>query len=40
MTVTKKTTRVALFARFPKADLTHRIPWINQSIDGILQGSM
>ena len=40
MTVTKKTARVALFARFPKADLTGRVPWINQSIDGILQGSM
>lgn len=36
MTVTKKTAREAVMARFPKADLTSRKDFLNQSIDRIL----
>lgn len=36
MTVTKKTAREAVMARFPKADLTPRKDFLNQSIDRIL----
>ncbi|KAF8589601.1 glycosyltransferase family 2 protein [Ramaria rubella] len=36
MTVTKKTAREAVMARFPKADLTLRKDFLNQSIDRIL----
>ncbi|GJJ06868.1 hypothetical protein Clacol_001064 [Clathrus columnatus] len=39
MTVTKKTAREAVMARFPKADLTSRKDFINQSIDQILSES-
>ncbi|TFK33275.1 glycosyltransferase family 2 protein [Crucibulum laeve] len=39
MTVTKKTTREAIMARFPKADLTPRKDFLNQSIDKILSES-
>ncbi|EJD36764.1 hypothetical protein AURDEDRAFT_117013 [Auricularia subglabra TFB-10046 SS5] len=39
MSVTKKTTREALAARFPKADLTSRKDFINESIDRILSES-
>ncbi|KAI6101709.1 glycosyltransferase family 2 protein [Pisolithus croceorrhizus] len=36
MTVTKKTAREAIMAKFPKADLTSRKEFLNQSIDSIL----
>lgn len=39
MTVTKKTAREAIMARFPKADLTSRKDFLNQSIDTILSES-
>jgi chitin synthase len=39
MTVTKKTTREAIMARFPKADLVSRKDFLNQSIDRILSES-
>ncbi|EGN94962.1 glycosyltransferase family 2 protein [Serpula lacrymans var. lacrymans S7.3] len=39
MTVTKKTAREAIMARFPKADLTLRKDFLNQSIDKILSQS-
>jgi len=39
MTVTKKTTREAIMARFPKADLSPRKEFLNQSIDKILSES-
>ncbi|THH18601.1 hypothetical protein EW146_g2427 [Bondarzewia mesenterica] len=39
MTVTKKTAREAIMARFPKADLTSRKTFLNQSIDKILSES-
>jgi chitin synthase len=39
MTVTKKTAREAVTARFPKADLTGRKDFLNQSIDQILSES-
>ncbi|KAF8627926.1 hypothetical protein AX17_006081 [Amanita inopinata Kibby_2008] len=39
MTVTKKTTREAIMARFPKADLISRKDFLNQSIDKILSES-
>ncbi|KAI5987740.1 glycosyltransferase family 2 protein [Pisolithus orientalis] len=38
MTVTKKTAREAIMAKFPKADLTSRKEFLNQSIDTILSG--
>lgn len=38
MTVTKKTAREAIMAKFPKADLTSRKEFLNQSIDNILSG--
>jgi len=39
MTVTKKTAREAIMARFPNADLTQRKDFLNQSIDTILSES-
>ncbi|KAG6809077.1 hypothetical protein H0H92_001693 [Tricholoma furcatifolium] len=39
MTVTKKTAREAIMARFPKADLSSRKDFLNQSIDTILSNS-
>ncbi|GLB34323.1 putative TRAFAC class myosin-kinesin ATPase superfamily, myosin family protein [Lyophyllum shimeji] len=39
MTVTKKTAREAMMARFPKADLSSRKEFLNQSIDTILSES-
>jgi len=39
MTVTKKTAREAIMARFPKADLASRKDFLNQSIDTILSQS-
>jgi len=36
MTVTKKTAREAVMAKFPNADLTSRKDFLNQSIDRIL----
>ncbi|TFK47006.1 glycosyltransferase family 2 protein [Heliocybe sulcata] len=39
MTVTKKTAREAIQARFPKADLTSRKEFLNESIDKILSES-
>ncbi|KAH8827732.1 chitin synthase [Flagelloscypha sp. PMI_526] len=39
MTVTKKTTRAAIAAKFPKADLSSRKDFLNQSIDSILSES-
>jgi len=39
MTVTKKTAREAIMARFPKADLSSRKEFLNQSIDTILSES-
>ncbi|KAF9443985.1 glycosyltransferase family 2 protein [Macrolepiota fuliginosa MF-IS2] len=39
MTVTKKTVREAMASRFPKADLTSRKDFLNQSIDKILSES-
>jgi len=39
MTVTKKTAREAIQARFPKADLSTRRDFLNQSIDKILSES-
>ncbi|TFK63456.1 glycosyltransferase family 2 protein [Pluteus cervinus] len=39
MTVTKKTAREAMMARFPKADLAARKDFLNQSIDTILSES-
>ncbi|EGO00358.1 glycosyltransferase family 2 protein [Serpula lacrymans var. lacrymans S7.3] len=39
MTVTKKTAREAMTARFPKADLVSRRDFLNQSIDNILSHS-
>lgn len=39
MTVTKKTAREAIMAKFPKADLTPRKDFLNQSIDKILSES-
>ncbi|KAJ3513631.1 hypothetical protein NLJ89_g2840 [Agrocybe chaxingu] len=39
MTVTKKTAREAIMARFPKADLAPRKDFLNQSIDKILSES-
>ncbi|KAH7888944.1 glycosyltransferase family 2 protein [Phlebopus sp. FC_14] len=39
MTVTKKTAREAIAARFPRADLTSRKDFLNQSIDNILSHS-
>ncbi|KAI3614821.1 chitin synthase 6 [Moniliophthora roreri] len=36
MTVTKKTAREAIMARFPQADLTSRKDFLNKSIDAIL----
>ncbi|THH06648.1 hypothetical protein EW145_g3945 [Phellinidium pouzarii] len=39
MTVTKKTAREAIMAKFPKADLTSRKEFLNQSIDKILSES-
>ncbi|KAF9007947.1 chitin synthase-domain-containing protein [Cyathus striatus] len=39
MTVTKKTAREAIMARFPKADLTTRKDFLNKSIDKILSES-
>ncbi|KDQ63949.1 glycosyltransferase family 2 protein [Jaapia argillacea MUCL 33604] len=39
MTVTKKTAREAIQARFPKADLSTRKDFLNQSIDKILSES-
>jgi len=39
MTVTKKTAREAIMARFPNADLTPRKDFLNQSIDTILSQS-
>ncbi|KAI0337964.1 glycosyltransferase family 2 protein [Trametopsis cervina] len=39
MTVTKKTTREAIQAKFPKADLTSRKQFLNESIDKILSQS-
>ncbi|KAL0950335.1 hypothetical protein HGRIS_010306 [Hohenbuehelia grisea] len=36
MTVTKKTAREAIMAKFPKADLTARKDFLNKSIDSIL----
>jgi len=39
MTVTKKTAREAIMARFPKADLVSRKDFLNQSIDKILSES-
>ncbi|KAF8474554.1 chitin synthase-domain-containing protein [Gautieria morchelliformis] len=39
MTVTKKTAREAVMARFPNADLTSRKDFLNQSIDSILSES-
>ncbi|KNZ77066.1 Chitin synthase 8 [Termitomyces sp. J132] len=39
MTVTKKTAREAIMARFPKADLTSRKEFLNHSIDTILSES-
>ncbi|KAF8165979.1 chitin synthase [Crassisporium funariophilum] len=39
MTVTKKTAREAIMARFPKADLASRKDFLNQSIDKILSES-
>ncbi|KAF8887281.1 chitin synthase-domain-containing protein [Gymnopilus junonius] len=39
MTVTKKTAREAIAARFPKADLSPRKDFLNQSIDKILSES-
>lgn len=39
MNVTKKMTRVHLFSRFPNADLTSRVAFINTSIDAILAGA-
>ncbi|KAI6042199.1 glycosyltransferase family 2 protein [Pisolithus marmoratus] len=38
MTVTKKTAREAIMAKFPKADLASRKEFLNQSIDNILSG--
>ncbi|TDL30141.1 chitin synthase [Rickenella mellea] len=39
MTVTKKTAREAIMAKFPKADLASRKDFLNQSIDKILSES-
>ncbi|KAK2463731.1 hypothetical protein APHAL10511_004224 [Amanita phalloides] len=39
MTVTKKTAREAIMARFPKADLSPRKDFLNQAIDKILSES-
>ncbi|KAJ7860378.1 glycosyltransferase family 2 protein [Mycena olivaceomarginata] len=39
MTVTKKTAREAIMARFPNADLTQRKDFLNRSIDTILSES-
>jgi len=39
MTVTKKTAREAIATRFPKADLSSRKDFLNQSIDKILSES-
>ncbi|KAG2012867.1 chitin synthase [Coprinopsis cinerea AmutBmut pab1-1] len=39
MSVTKKTTREAIAAKFPKADLTNKKDFLNQSIDRILSES-
>ncbi|KAG9316830.1 chitin synthase-domain-containing protein [Chiua virens] len=39
MTVTKKTAREAMAARYPRADLTPRKDFLNQSIDNILSHS-
>ncbi|KAF8642787.1 hypothetical protein AX16_009420 [Volvariella volvacea WC 439] len=39
MTVTKKTAREAIAAKFPKADLTSKKEFLNQSIDKILSES-
>uniref|UniRef100_D8PMU6 chitin synthase n=3 Tax=Schizophyllum commune (strain H4-8 / FGSC 9210) TaxID=578458 RepID=D8PMU6_SCHCM len=39
MTVTKKTAREAIMARFPRADLSSRKDFLNQSIDKILSES-
>ncbi|KAH7923638.1 glycosyltransferase family 2 protein [Leucogyrophana mollusca] len=39
MTVTKKTAREAIMAKFPKADLASRKDFLNQSIDKILSQS-
>ncbi|KAH7928935.1 glycosyltransferase family 2 protein [Leucogyrophana mollusca] len=39
MSVTKKTAREAMAARFPRADLTSRKDFLNQSIDNILSHS-
>jgi len=39
MTVTKKTARDAMAARYPRADLTPRKDFLNQSIDNILSHS-
>lgn len=39
MTVTKKTAREAIMAKFPKADLTSRKDFLNESIDKILSQS-
>ncbi|KAI5116392.1 hypothetical protein M0805_005329 [Coniferiporia weirii] len=39
MTITKKTAREAIMAKFPKADLTSRKDFLNQSIDQILSES-
>jgi len=39
MTVTKKTAREAIMARFPKAELASRKDFLNQSIDAILSES-
>jgi len=38
--VTKRTTREAMAQQFPQADLNSRKPFINQSIDAILQGQI
>jgi hypothetical protein len=34
----RRTSRAAVFARFPKADLSDRVAWLNSCIDQILQG--
>ncbi|PFH50393.1 glycosyltransferase family 2 protein [Amanita thiersii Skay4041] len=39
MSVTKKTAREAIMAKFPKADLTNRKDFLNQTIDKILSES-
>jgi chitin synthase len=39
MSVTKKTAREAMIARFPKANLAARKDFLNQSIDTILSES-